>query len=57
MKYQLTCSDVIKAMACEDITVTSNTLNEAWEKAKIRFARKHKTKKSYVDIIAVHHLG
>ena len=57
MKYQLTCSDVIKAMVREDITVTANTLDEAWEKAKTRFARKHKTKKDYVDITAVHRLG
>ena len=57
MKYTLTCSDIIKAMAREDITVTANTLDEAWEKAKVRFARKYKTKKEYVDITAVHFLG
>ena len=57
MKYTLTCSDVIKAMAREDITVTANTLDEAWDKAKANFARKHKTKKDYVDITAVKRLG
>ncbi len=57
MKYRLTCSDVIKAMARETVTVTANTLDDAWEKAKTRFARKYRTKKDYVNITAVERLG
>lgn len=53
MTYVLTCNDVIKAMEREDIKVTAETLDEAWDKAKTRFARKYKTKKEYVDITAV----
>lgn len=57
MKYRLTCSDIIKAMARETITVTANTLDDAWEKAKTRFARKYGTKKDYISITAVERLG
>ena len=53
MKYILTCSDVIKALAREDITVTASSLDEAWDKAKVRFARKYKTSKLFVNITAV----
>ena len=53
VKYILTCNDVIKAMAREDITVTANSLDEAWDKAKVRFARKYKTSKRFVNITAV----
>ena len=52
MTYVLTCNDVIKAMAREDIRVTAETLEEAWDKAKTRFARKYITKKAYVNITA-----
>ena len=31
MKYILTCSDSIQAMACEKMTVTADTLDEAGE--------------------------
>ena len=34
MKYILTCSDSIQAMAREKMTVTADTLDEAWEKAR-----------------------
>ena len=34
MKYILTCSDSIQAMALEKMTVTADNLDEAWEKAK-----------------------
>ena len=32
MKYILTCSDSIQAMAREKMTVTADTLDEAWER-------------------------
>lgn len=57
MKYILTCCDVVKAMKREDVIVTAHTLDEAWEKAKTRFARKYKTSKNNVDITAVSTLG
>ena len=57
MKYALTCSDAIQAMARETVTVTADTLDEAWEKAKAKFARKYKTKKAYVDITETHRVG
>ncbi len=53
MKYILTCNDAIKAMAREDMTVNAATLDEAFDKAKRRFARKYKTSRNYVDITAV----
>ena len=53
MKVKLTCSDCIQAMEREVITVTAETLDEAWEKAKSKFARKYRTKKSYVNITGV----
>ncbi len=53
MKVKLTCNDAYYAMVREDITVTATSLDEAWDKAKTRFARKHKTKKAYIDITAV----
>ena len=52
MKFKLTCSDSIQAMEREVITVTADTLDEAWEKAKTKFARKYHTKKAFVDITA-----
>ena len=57
MKITLTCNDSIKAMAREDVTVSAKTLDEAWDKAKAKFARKHKTRKDYVNITAVHRHG
>ena len=53
MTVILTCNDVIKALEREDIKVTAETLEEAFEKAKKKFARKYKTKVEYVDITAV----
>lgn len=50
MKIKLTCSDCIQAMEREVVTVTADTLDEAWEKAKTKFARKYRTKKAYVNI-------
>jgi hypothetical protein len=40
-------------MAREVITVSAETLDEAWEKAKTKFARKYHTKKAYVNITGV----
>ena len=53
MKFILTCNDSIQAMVRENMTVTADTIDEAWEKAKTRFCRKYKTKKAYVSITAV----
>lgn len=53
MKYKLTCSDVMQAMAREIVTVTADDLDEAFRKAKQKFARKHKTRPSYVDITGI----
>lgn len=52
MKYQLTCNDVVRAMERETVTVNAECLEDAFEKAKAKFARKYKTKKSFVDITA-----
>lgn len=52
-KFVLTCNDTIRALVREDVTVTAETLDDAWELAKKRFARKHKTRKEYIDITAV----
>jgi len=57
MKVKLTCSDCIQAMEREVITVTAETLDEAWEKAKFKFARKYHTKKAYVDITAIERIS
>lgn len=57
MKYILTCNDSIQAMAREKMTVTADTLDEAWEKAKQRFARKFYTRKMYVAITGVERIG
>ena len=58
MKYILTCSDSIQAMAREKMTVvTADTLDEAWEKAKRRFVRKFHTRKMYVAITGVEHIS
>ncbi len=53
MKYILTCNDAILAMERADITVTAETIDEAFDKAKARFARKFKTSKAFVNITAV----
>lgn len=52
MTYKLTCNDYIQAMARESITVSADTLDKAWDKAKTKFARKYKTQKSFVEITA-----
>ena len=57
MKYILTCSDSIQAMAREKMTVTADTLDEAWEKARRRFVRKFHTRKMYVAITGVERIG
>ena len=57
MKYILTCSDSIQAMACEKMTVTADTLDEAWENAKRRFVRKFHTRKMYVAITGVERIS
>lgn len=57
MKYILTCNDSIQSMAREKMTVTADTLDEAWEKAKRRFARKFHTRKMYVAITGVERIG
>lgn len=53
MKYVLTCNDAYNAMVREDITVEAEDLDEAFEKARKRFCRRHRTKAEYVDITAV----
>ena len=53
MKYVLTCNDSLLAMKREEIAVCAEDLDEAFEKARTRFARKHKTRKSFVNITAV----
>ena len=57
MKYILTCSDSIQAMALEKMTVTADNLDEAWEKAKLRFVRKYHTRKMYVAITGVERIS
>ena len=57
MKYILTCSDSIQAMALERMTVTADNLDEAWEKAKCRFVRKYHTRKMYVAITGVERIS
>ena len=57
MKVKLTCSDCIQAMEREVITVTAETLDEAWEKAKIKFARKYRTKKAFVNITGIERIS
>jgi len=57
MKYILTCSDSIHAMALERMTVTADNLDEAWEKAKRRFVRKYHTRKMYVAITGVERIS
>ena len=47
------CSDCIQAMEREILTVTAKDIDEAWDKAKTRFARKHHTKKAYVNITGI----
>ena len=44
-------------MAREKMTVTADTLDEAWEKAKRRFVRKFHTRKMYVAITGVERIG
>ena len=44
-------------MAREKMTVTADTLDEAWEKAKRRFARKFHTRKMYVAITGVERIS
>ena len=46
-----------RQMACEKMTVTADTLDEAWEKAKRRFVRKFHTRKMYVAITGVERIG
>ena len=53
MKIRLTCNDCIQAMKREVITVSAETHDEAWDKAKTKFARKYHTKKAYVNITGV----
>lgn len=48
--WVLTCNDAIQAMIREDLTVSGDDLDEAWEKAKRRFARKYHTRVEYVTI-------
>ena len=57
MKYILTCSASIQAMAREKMTVTADTLDEAWEKAKRRFVRQFHTRKMYVAITGLEHIS
>ena len=57
MKYILTCSDSIQAMALEKMTVTADNLDEAWEKAKRRFVSKYHTRKMYVSITGVERIS
>ena len=57
MKYILTCNDSIQAMTREKMTVTADTLDEAWEKAKRRFVRKFHTRKMYVAITGVERIS
>jgi len=40
-------------MKREVITVSAETHDEAWDKAKTKFARKYHTKKAYVNITGV----
>lgn len=54
MTYILTCNDVIQSFERADIKVTAETLEEAFDLAARKFARKYKTKKEYVDITAIH---
>ena len=56
-EYTLVCNDVIQSMARDRITVSAESLGEAFEKAKAKFARKHKTKKSYVNITGIERKG
>ena len=53
MTFRLTCNDSIQAMEREVVTVTAATLDEAWEKAKTKFARKYRTRKAYVSITGI----
>lgn len=40
-------------MEREILTVTAKDIDEAWDKAKTRFARKYHTKKAYVNITGI----
>lgn len=57
MKYILTCNDSIQSMTREKMTVTADTFDEAWEKAKQRFVRKFHTRKMYVAITVVERIS
>lgn len=56
MKFKLTCNDAYQTMVREDVVVDANNLDEAFEKAKSKFCRKHKTKRAWVDITGVQKL-
>lgn len=58
MKVCYTANDAVQAMIREEVCKTVATWEEAcsesvWESVKAAFARRHKTKKLYVDITAV----
>lgn len=57
MKYILTRNDSIQSMTREKMTVTADTLDEAWEKAKRRFVKKFHTRKMYVAITGVERIS
>ena len=52
-KYTLTCN-CYEPPTRENITVTADSIDEAWNKAKKKFARKIKAKIEDVNITACH---
>ena len=52
-EFILTCN-CYEPMFREDIKVKANNLDEAWDKAKAKAARKYKAKKSYINITGIH---
>ena len=58
MKVCYTASDVIQSMARGEVVKNASSWEEAcsesvWDAAKATFARRHKTRKQYVNITAV----
>ena len=51
-EYVLTCN-CYEPMFREDVKVKAENLEEAWDKAKAKVGRKHKAKKSDINITAV----
>lgn len=52
MEYTFTCN-CYEPPVREDIRVFADSFNDAWEKAKAKFARKHKINKQDIYITAL----